>query len=405
MRVKSNGAVDADGAFNSSAFDVAESYPTMDAGIEPGTVVALDTTQTSIATHLVTSTTADNKDKVLGVISTDPGFHLGGTSFESEFCSEVKADEEAARTKLIQKETYRANIDSPEATQSGTLTEQTDIQLSDSMLQTIDNRINACKAVKQVPIALSGRVPVKVDQTNGAIKAGDLLTVSTATTGHAMKAVENGWVIGRALEDQKEGSNLVMTFIMITWYNGEAQSLADSMDESVEATDLSGINVNGKALFADDVNVLGKTTLSDVTVTGILSTGLLKIDGIANSINAIGTDLKLQDSALAENIDIFNGRVTMTTNGDIKTVGEITAKKYNVDTSDVAGASAGSTVIPTGEEFILVETTALTSDSLIFVTPNKALPIGSWRYDEATFVIELDAPATEDIEVNWWIVN
>ncbi len=37
-----------------------------------------------------------------------------------------------------------------------------------------------------IPLALSGRVPVKVTDENGGIKAGDLLTTSSLT-GHAMK--------------------------------------------------------------------------------------------------------------------------------------------------------------------------------------------------------------------------
>src|SRR3990167_6820897 len=50
------------------------------------------------------------------------------------------------------------------------------------------------------PIALSGRVPVKVTTENGEIKRGDYLT-SSSTTGFAMKATKPGIVIGRALED------------------------------------------------------------------------------------------------------------------------------------------------------------------------------------------------------------
>ncbi|MBI2463156.1 MAG: hypothetical protein HYV65_02900, partial [Candidatus Spechtbacteria bacterium] len=49
------------------------------------------------------------------------------------------------------------------------------------------------------PVALTGRVPVKVTMENGSIQAGDYLT-SSSIPGVAMKATKPGVVIGRALE-------------------------------------------------------------------------------------------------------------------------------------------------------------------------------------------------------------
>ncbi len=50
-----------------------------------------------------------------------------------------------------------------------------------------------------IPIALSGRVPVKVSSENGIIQPGDFLT-SSSLPGVAMKASKSGTVIGKALE-------------------------------------------------------------------------------------------------------------------------------------------------------------------------------------------------------------
>jgi len=50
------------------------------------------------------------------------------------------------------------------------------------------------------PIALVGRVPVKVTTENGLIKAGDLIT-SSSKAGYGMKAAKAGVVLGQALED------------------------------------------------------------------------------------------------------------------------------------------------------------------------------------------------------------
>jgi hypothetical protein len=51
------------------------------------------------------------------------------------------------------------------------------------------------------PVAFSGRVPVLVTNENGSVKQGDYLTISTSSEGYAMRATENGDVIGRAISD------------------------------------------------------------------------------------------------------------------------------------------------------------------------------------------------------------
>lgn len=60
------------------------------------------------------------------------------------------------------------------------------------------------------PVALAGRVPVKVSTENGWIKRGDLLT-SSSTPGHAMKATNHkqafGAIVGKALEPFNGGKD------------------------------------------------------------------------------------------------------------------------------------------------------------------------------------------------------
>ncbi len=53
---------------------------------------------------------------------------------------------------------------------------------------------------REVPVALAGRVPVKVTNENGNVGIGDFLTASKTFPGYAMKATEAGQVLGRALE-------------------------------------------------------------------------------------------------------------------------------------------------------------------------------------------------------------
>lgn len=68
------------------------------------------------------------------------------------------------------------------------------------------------------PVALSGRVYVRVDAAQGAIEPGDLLTTS-ATPGHAMKATDaaraQGAVIGKAMTGLKDGKGLVLVLVTL----------------------------------------------------------------------------------------------------------------------------------------------------------------------------------------------
>lgn len=67
-----------------------------------------------------------------------------------------------------------------------------------------------------LPLALVGRVPVKVSTINGPIKRGDLL-VSSTIPGHAMRADQNdlgfGMIIGKAMGELTEGQGMITVLV------------------------------------------------------------------------------------------------------------------------------------------------------------------------------------------------
>jgi hypothetical protein len=67
-------------------------------------------------------------------------------------------------------------------------------------------------------VALSGRVYVLADATNGAIKPGDLLTTS-ASPGHAMKVTDHaraqGAILGKAMSGLSDGSGFVLMLVTL----------------------------------------------------------------------------------------------------------------------------------------------------------------------------------------------
>jgi hypothetical protein len=172
------------------------------------------------------------------------------------------------------------------------------------------------------------------------------------------------------------------------------------------------------ATISGDLTVLGRTTLTDLGVTGKIISGLMSIDGAEGKINVLG-DLKLQSNGFG-NIDLFAGKVTVDHTGNITTEGTVTAKAVRTDTVDtekltltnhdsstsaVLSASAGKVTIPAGQTSVDVTTSALTSNSLIFVTPENPVAIGSKKKDSDTFTIKLGASLSSDLKVNWWIVD
>ena len=75
-----------------------------------------------------------------------------------------------------------------------------------------------------VPVALSGRIPVKVSAENGRVKAGDYLTTSSVP-GVAMKATKAGSIIGQAMQDFSYMDNdigLVVAFVKTSFFTGES---------------------------------------------------------------------------------------------------------------------------------------------------------------------------------------
>lgn len=299
-----------------------------------------------------------------------------------------------------------------------------------------------------MPVALSGRVPVKVASYSEVIEPGDFITTS-GEPGRAMKAIKSGYVIGKALEAWSNDKETVMVFVNNTFYSGLAlnesgeitnnQELAPGESESQLTTETqevatdSGLvrdieelktkvsELEGKLTLLESQQILGTatssalpdtnyeplatgsaelTTLGDTVVTGILNVGTLQFDSLTNSIDAIGI-LSLQPLALGE-IKFLGGLITFDTKGNV-TAKEIQAEKYVV-----LGESAGHSILPAGSTKIEIATNQVTTDSLILVTPttitNRQL-IVTKKEEGVGFTVEVNSMQLEDVEFDWFIVD
>jgi hypothetical protein len=117
------------------------------------------------------------------------------------------------------------------------------------------------------PVALAGRVPVKVNMESGAINPGDPIT-SSSTPGVGMKAIEAGRVIGIALQGLSEDGT-VLIFVNPSWWNGP-QPVGGSMAEGT-------LNVTEGSLldFKDSVLTNVAAIISTSGSWSITSDGIL----------------------------------------------------------------------------------------------------------------------------------
>jgi hypothetical protein len=162
------------------AIDIAEYMPVTE-DVAPGTVLIIG------ADGKLEVATAEYDTRVAGIVSTSPAITLGnkeyGTSEEIE-AREASMDRNASRT-LVANEAGNAG---------------------------------------EVPVAIAGRVPCKVDASYGAIHAGDLLTTSN-TPGHAMKAeptmingrgfYPDGTILGKAMGSLESGTGVIEVLVTL----------------------------------------------------------------------------------------------------------------------------------------------------------------------------------------------
>lgn len=169
-----------------------------------------------------------------------------------------------------------------------------------------------------VPLALAGRVPIKVTTINGPIEPGDYLT-SSNIPGVAMKATQPGQTIGKAMTSYTNSDpsaiGLVTVFVNPTWADptmtglwqvnstiqnqinqspqstNSVQSTSNPLTQSqtFKGTSMSQITIqdaNGSSLFtADTQNMV--ITIANLMVSGTLTiNGHIITDGITPHVSA-----------------------------------------------------------------------------------------------------------------------
>ena len=166
-----------DGSVGSPAADVAEYYPTQ-AGLEPGDVVSFSGNGLEL-----TAATPDNVARLAGVISSRPGVVLGiNASHEEE-----------------------GKIAPPEYSDNARLLGTGEFRIDQHVLHELE-------ANGRGPLALVGRVPVKVTGEGGPIAIGDRLTLASIS-GHARRARSGETTFATALSEWSGGEGKVVALV------------------------------------------------------------------------------------------------------------------------------------------------------------------------------------------------
>ncbi len=126
------------------------------------------------------------------------------------------------------------------------------------------------KSARPRPIALAGRVPVKLSLENGEVKAGDLLAVSSEA-GKAMRSTKAGVTVGRALDDMRckeEGDECTVLILVNTTYSTGALLNVAMRDSGIEMNGIPGDLDLGRILLAEMLQertqIASSTAFSDV---------------------------------------------------------------------------------------------------------------------------------------------
>ncbi len=191
-----------------------------------------------------------------------------------------------------------------------------------------------------MPVALNGRVPVKMATDSDPVVPGDYLTTSGTEVGRATKATKSGFVIGKALEawTASSGAPTVMVYVEQGFYNGQSIS------------EFAGISVTN-GMFARQVLQKFLTSQQDTTTPSaelFLDRIALGVELITPKIVADTVEVSTISAGEDGAIGLLIGEdgtftigtsassqtpvITFDSLGNATFAGTLTAKEINIDT-------------------------------------------------------------------------
>jgi|GEM_PF-6623975 len=231
-------------------------------------------------------------------------------------------------------------------------------------------------ATNRQPVALAGRIPLKISLENGDIKTGDLLT-SSSDEGAAMKANVGDPVVAIALEDYTESSPRVSTLV------------------SEEETQRSLIHKDDLPTYTSNPDEWPSR------VGKIMA--MLRISGPAGgSLEAGQLGQAVYSGGVSSSDATFNGLVAF---NNIATFNDDVRFKKNISASE---NTANTITLPAGSTTVAVHfSNQHKGTPIVTATPTQFIN-GTFRITNSTtngFTIELSQPQDHEITFNWLAID
>ena len=235
-----------------------------------------------------------------------------------------------------------------------------------------------------IPVALAGRVPVKVTLENGPIAIGDYLMTSTEP-GKAAKANHPGRVIGRALSAYSGSlgeSPIVTVFIGMETITSNDLSNTASTTAEIASSTISEV-LAGDDLMSQVMDV-ANTSIADISLavtTKLENMTLL----VANKITALVLNVK---QAFIQTLAILPGGNIFLPAGQ----------------NQVAGVG----LVATGTTEVFISNTQIDQNSSVFLTPTTATEVPLFVAEKRAgqgFLVRIVHPTPTSITFDWFFVK
>jgi hypothetical protein len=272
--------------------------PVGDKTIVAGEIVSADTSDASSSFQVVKSKKS-YEDTILGVVSTNPGVVLGDSVRQGDFAKK--------------------------------------------------------KVEGKVPVALAGRVPVKLSFENGDIKKGDYITSSDIVAGFGVKATKPGRVVGIALENAHNGVDTTVLVLINPHYAGRDLDSNGAIANFTGSTLITQEGSLDVSVLVSAIYTYFKDNLHIVFEDGVIK--LTKL--VANVLESA--------SVQAQNVRSDRGITTQDTS-----TGEVYC--IQITNGQISTAKGGCYGDPTTSTQIIQEehTSSSSAPTLPFVTPTPS---------------------------------
>ncbi len=186
----------------------------------------------------------------------------------------------------------------------------------------------------------------------------------------------------------------------------QLSNLGDLGDELHALNYLTVNNLTAESINALTIDTQSINTAS-LNVSGLLFSKQIETEMISASIGQ-NINILLSEAFGNTSFNVMNTdnvpMFTVTSSGDVRIFG-----KLLFDTES-AYASVGTSVIPEDSQTIMIETLACTPDSKVFITlideEGVDFPIVKVvEKGEGYFVVSLSQEATQDLYLDWWVIN